>query len=73
MSDDFDDIGDGFFPTDEVAPEDKPLGLLIPPTGRIIMNAAGEIIFDEIAELERRYRAAGGQRVTFDDSEEEAG
>ncbi|SIO24660.1 hypothetical protein SAMN05443247_03116 [Bradyrhizobium erythrophlei] len=68
--DDFldDDLGDNFFASgDETPKEDRPLGLVIPHLARIILDAKGAIVWDELAEMERAYRARGRRPIIFEE------
>jgi hypothetical protein len=59
MSGDFDDDGTDFFAGDETPPEDRPLGLVVPHVARIIFDAQGEVVFDEVLALEGHFRKTG--------------
>jgi hypothetical protein len=70
MSDFDDDDSDNFFTSgDEVPKADRPLGLIVGLTARVIRNAKGELIWDELAEMERAYRAKGRAPVIFEEGD----
>jgi hypothetical protein len=74
MSDDFDDFGaDNFFADDAATLEDRPLGLVVPHTARVITDAKGELIDDELAVLEARMSRIGRPVINFiEETEPEA-
>lgn len=69
---DFDD-GDGFdvFQNEDETPADRPLGLVVGPKARVIRNAKGELLWDELAALERAHRVSGGKRVAFEEGDDD--
>jgi hypothetical protein len=71
MSDfDDDNSGDNFFQSgDETPQQDRPLGLVVGPPARVIRDAKGEIIWDELAEMEQVYRMKGRPPVIFDEGD----
>ncbi len=73
MSSDFDD-SDGleFFQGNEEPDADaRPLGLVVPPKARLLFNAKREIVWDELFELERAYRARGRPFIEFEEGEDD--
>jgi hypothetical protein len=74
MSDFDDDDSDIFFAGNDETPQaDRPLGLVVGPRARVIRNAKGELIWDELAEMERAYRAKGRPVIVFEQDDESAG
>lgn len=73
MSTDFDDDdGSAFFTSgDETPIEDLPGGLIVPPRARMIRDAKGIALWDELVDIEAAYRATGRPAVIFEDSTEE--
>ena len=70
MSDFDDDDSDNLFQSgDETPQQHRPLGLVVGPPARVIRDAKGELIWDELAEMERVYRAKGRPPVIFDEGD----
>ena len=76
MSGDFDDDDDGFNPfaaDDAAAADSRPIGLLVPATGRQIFNSKRELVWDEISELlEPAFRRQGRPLINFEEGDDHA-
>ena len=70
MSDFDDDDSDNFFQSgDETPQQDRPLGLVVGPSARVVRDGKGEVLWDELAELEQAYRMKGRPPVRFDEGD----
>jgi hypothetical protein len=67
------DEADDFFGTrGDIVPEAlRPLGLVVPARARVIFDAKGNVLYDELAAIEAEYRMNPKALVTFDDSDDE--
>jgi hypothetical protein len=71
MSDFDDDLGDNFFTSGDETPQaDRPLGLVVPLTARVIHNNKGEVVYDELAAMEQAYRMKGRPLVVFEEEDD---
>jgi hypothetical protein len=68
----FDDDDDGDFFSDGSPPPEieQRLGLVVPPKARVICHpVTGELIWDELVEMEFADRMRGREIITFEEDE----
>ena len=65
MSDD-----DDFFGTNITPAAERPGGLVVGQRARQIFGPKGEVLFDELLELESEYRREGRPAITFEDGDD---
>jgi hypothetical protein len=65
------DAGDDFFGLGDPTPKAlRALGLVVPPRARQVFKN-GELIWDELVELEAAFRAAGMPQQVFEEEDEQ--
>lgn len=73
MSDFDDEDDDNFFAGNDETPQaDRPLGLVVGPKARVIYDAKGQVLYDELGQMERAYRFKGGAVIVFEEEGESA-
>jgi len=61
-----------FFGLGDTTPEAERVGgLIVPPRARVLYDARGEVLWDELVLLEADFRREGRPTVLFDDSAED--
>ena len=64
------DDSDDFFGTQNAAPKAlRPLGLVVPAPARVIYDAKGNVLYDELVVLEQEYRLSGKTPVVFEEED----